>query len=40
MLAMITPSCTANPAGFLDGVTIGVVGCVLVTFAMIRRYYK
>lgn len=40
MTAELVQSCTANPAGFIDGVTIGVVGCTLLAFYILRKHYK
>jgi hypothetical protein len=40
MTTDLVQSCTANPAGFIDGVTVGVVSCVLVAFYILRKHYK
>ena len=40
MIAELVPSCTANPAGFIDGVTVGVVFSVLIAFYVLRKHYK
>lgn len=36
----LVQSCTANPAGFMDGVTIGVMSSVLLVFYLVRKHYK
>jgi hypothetical protein len=36
----LVQSCTANPAGFIDGVTVGVVFSVLLAFYILRKHYK
>lgn len=33
-------TCTANPASFLDGVTIGVIASVVLAFIAIRKFNK
>jgi hypothetical protein len=33
----ITRSCVANPAGFMDGVTVAVLTLVIITALAIRR---
>lgn len=33
----LTRSCVANPAGFMDGVTVAVVAIVILTALAIRR---
>jgi hypothetical protein len=40
MLSQLVQSCTANPAGFIDGVTVGVVFSVLIAFYILRKHYK
>jgi hypothetical protein len=40
MTRELVQSCTANPAGFIDGVTIGVMASILLAFYILRKHYK
>jgi hypothetical protein len=40
LVVNLTQSCSANPAGFIDGVTVGVMASVLIAFYILRKHYK
>jgi hypothetical protein len=40
MISELLQTCNANPAGFIDGVTVGVVFSVLTAFYILKRHYK